>query len=437
MNDIRWEGFTHEEIYARVQRGPGRGASADAEAAWKTTESTIRAVDAQLTRAVEQIGAEWQGSAADGVRGGMRVMSNWALDAAGDALLTRNGIAAQAEQAGFLRTAMPPPRTAEWNRSVNEVLPGVGMLSAMGDLGALEDRMANDRARAVELMNQYSSRSADNQQMMNYWTPPPSVVVEAVPTGSVPAGSAPAGPPAPGAAVSGRTASLTVARVPNVTGAAPGTPSTTSPDPRGSGPTGTATPSPGAAVPPILPPVGSPASSPPVTGARAAASTPDATARRPSSTSTPPVQPTTGAGRRSTGGVRPVVPGPPRPSAKPVDATRRTSGPLEPPVVPRTGPVVHSGVPPRSSATEPMPRATGPATEAGHGALAEPRQSAAAGRGAGSSGHGILPLAGVARPAGHEHRRPDYLLDDTDAFADDRWFTPPVIGGADAEPARA
>jgi hypothetical protein len=26
-----------------------------------------------------------------------------------------------------------------------------------------------------------------------------------------------------------------------------------------------------------------------------------------------------------------------------------------------------------------------------------------------------------------EHRRPDYLLDDGGAFADDRWFPPPVI----------
>jgi hypothetical protein len=42
-------------------------------------------------------------------------------------------------------------------------------------------------------------------------------------------------------------------------------------------------------------------------------------------------------------------------------------------------------------------------------------------------------MAGAAaRPVEQEHRRPNYLLDDTDAFADDRWFTPPVIGGGDA-----
>ena len=46
MSDVRWEGYSHDEIYARVQHGPGRLASADAEAAWTTVESTIRAVDA-------------------------------------------------------------------------------------------------------------------------------------------------------------------------------------------------------------------------------------------------------------------------------------------------------------------------------------------------------------------------------------------------------
>jgi hypothetical protein len=42
-------------------------------------------------------------------------------------------------------------------------------MSAMGDLGALEERMANDHAVAVDMMNRYSSQSSDNQRMMNNW----------------------------------------------------------------------------------------------------------------------------------------------------------------------------------------------------------------------------------------------------------------------------
>jgi hypothetical protein len=58
----------------------------------------------------------------------------------------------------------------------------------------------------------------------------------------------------------------------------------------------------------------------------------------------------------------------------------------------------------------------------------------ATGRGAPLASHGFLPLgAGLAQPADQEHHRASYLVDDTDAFADDRWFTPPVIGGDDPE----
>jgi hypothetical protein len=45
-------------------------------------------------------------------------------------------------------------------------------------------------------------------------------------------------------------------------------------------------------------------------------------------------------------------------------------------------------------------------------------------------------MSGAVRPVDQEHRRPGYLLDDTDAFADDRWFPPPVIGG-DVQASRA
>ncbi|MCU1661977.1 MAG: hypothetical protein JWR58_2042 [Pseudonocardia sp.] len=43
---------------------------------------------------------------------------------------------------------------------------------------------------------------------------------------------------------------------------------------------------------------------------------------------------------------------------------------------------------------------------------------------------------GAAGGPDQERRRPDYLIDDTDAFADDRWFTPGVIGADDPLPPR-
>jgi hypothetical protein len=48
-----------------------------------------------------------------------------------------------------------------------------------------------------------------------------------------------------------------------------------------------------------------------------------------------------------------------------------------------------------------------------------------------------VPGAGFGAGAGaqsREHRRPSYLIDDTDAFGDDRWFTPAVITPFDVLP---
>ena len=434
MSDVRWEGYSHDEIYARVQQGPGRLASADAEAAWTTVETTIRAVDAQLTRAVNRIGAGWQGRAADAVHGGMTVMSNWALDAAGDATLTRDGITAQAEQATRLRTAMPPPRTAEWDRMVHEQVPAVGLMSATGDLGALEERMANDRAVAVDLMNRYSSQSSDNQRMMNYWTQPPTVVVEAVAPASSPSGARVGdslgagavaaavatrpgavriGPGADTAAAGGRSNEAGGAAAgPAPVGAGGGSTAKHGATPDAAGGAG-AIPGPYAAGPGRGPATATtrPGRSPATAGSATGGAGPGVVSRPPAASARPPAA-SPGAGlpyAESRGGVRPIVPGPPTQAGTTDWRTGLRTAPGEPPArLPRTA------VP----EAEPAPRPAAVSTEG---------ERAAAGRT--GSGHGILPMSGAARPVDQEHRRPGYLLDDTDAFADDRWFPPPVIGG--------
>jgi hypothetical protein len=420
MSDVRWEGYSHDEIYARVQQGPGRLASSDAEAAWSTVESTIRAVDAQLSRAVTQIGAGWQGRAADAVHGGLIVMSNWALDAAGDAALTRNGITAQAEQAARLRTAIPPPHTAEWNRMVHEEIPAVGLMSATGDLGALEERMANDHAVAVDMMNRYSSQSSDNQRMMNYWTQPPTVVVEATAAGPTTGGArvseavGAAGLLAVPAAARGSSAVPVTPRAPDAPGASP----------TDVGPSGAVDAAVHNGVPATVP--SSSAGGPSTTGRTGS---PGAATVPPQSAVGRPPAPNTPAGRRSlpglrpgagglpstsAPGVRPVVPGPPTPAGPTADwRTGLRTAPAEPP-----GGLPRPAAPGTGAVAEPAPRAAG-ITADGERAPASRTQG----------GHGFFPMGGAARPADQEHRRPSYLVDDTDAFADDRWFPPPVIGG--------
>jgi hypothetical protein len=430
MSDVRWEGFTHDEIHARVQQGPGRGASTAAEAAWATVETTIRTVDDQLTRAVRQIGVDWQGAAADSVRGGMTVMSNWALDAAGDALLTREGIGAQADAAGHVRTAMPAPRTAEWNEAVGQALSGVGHIPAVPDIGALEDRMSEDRTVAVDLMNRYTSDSSTNQQMMNYWTPPPSVVVETVTPGAA-SGTEVAARLGVAGAVAGALAAAGVAAARS--GARGGTPGTA-----GGGRAPVVGPVAGSAGTASVPGAGAP-DGPPAPGTVGAPSAPAGPGGTASRSGRVP------GGAPPTGGVRPVVPGPPpRPDVDGRPATRDAplGGTPAPPPAPGSSSRTTGGVlggpvggGPGGPAYGGAPR-TPPAAPVGEAVAGRPPE-AAAGRGTPVSGHGIMPMTGAAaRPADQDHRRPNYLVDDTDAFADDRWFTPPVIGGGDPEVTR-
>ncbi|OLT06313.1 hypothetical protein BJF90_17840 [Pseudonocardia sp. CNS-004] len=98
------------------------------------------------------------------------------------------------------------------------------------------------------------------------------------------------------------------------------------------------------------------------------------------------------------------------------------------------------GPPPRKpSAAGPLPRNRSapapPATPAATRAVAAGPPAAAR---PGLAGGMYPPLAAGMGSGGQERerRRPDYLLDDSDAFVDDRWFPPAVITPDDNPPVR-
>ena len=177
MTQVRWEGFTHAELYERVHAGPGRGASTAVESAWADTEAVILGIEQQLAAAIKDVGAGWEGAAADATRAGLTPLGRWAMDAAGDARLTATGITSQGEQAAWLRNSMPSPTAPLWDEPDGR--PPADPLYLLVDAQALEHKAAEDAAQAVHLMNSYTSNSYDNVRLMNYWTLPPTVTVEA------------------------------------------------------------------------------------------------------------------------------------------------------------------------------------------------------------------------------------------------------------------
>ncbi|MGH8964843.1 MAG: PPE domain-containing protein, partial [Actinomycetes bacterium] len=60
MSEIRWHGFSHQEIYDAVHRGPGREISSAAERAWGETEALILRVDQRIAAAMAGSAAGWQ-----------------------------------------------------------------------------------------------------------------------------------------------------------------------------------------------------------------------------------------------------------------------------------------------------------------------------------------------------------------------------------------
>jgi PPE family len=483
VSDVRWQGFTHQEIYDAVRQGPGAAISTSAVGAWTRTEALITQIDQRIMAAMTGSKSGWEGSAADATRSAMTPLGQWALDAANDAKITASAVETQGAQAEELRAQMPPPLTAEQNAEMQRALTDpTYIFHGLDDMQRLEERAANEAARAVELMDQYTNNSYENRRNMDFWTFPPQVTVVTDPVGPGAGGPGAPGIPGPGATgVPGPGA-------PGVPGpGAPGIPGLGAPGvagPVAPAPTAPAevlpaapgaAPPPGAAVPPGVAPPGPPGGSgaapgappppvppaavPPLPGQPPGANAPGPGPAVPPA-QTPPtapggapppgsvIPPGPGAvppgrpGATTPGGVRPVVPGPP-PRATPPPSWRdivpagpgaRDTGAR----IPAPGTIdTDRALPPGARTTEPpgarpitdptpRPAATG----------APPPTGTRPGF-PGTAGPMYPPMtAGMGAGSERERRRPDYLLDDSDAFTDDRWFPSAVITPDDGPPVR-
>ena len=80
MSDVRWKGFSHQEIYDAVRQGPGAAISTSAVGAWTSTEALITQIDQRIMAAMTGSQSGWEGSAdiCCLIRGGaMTVCHRW------------------------------------------------------------------------------------------------------------------------------------------------------------------------------------------------------------------------------------------------------------------------------------------------------------------------------------------------------------------------
>lgn len=402
--DVRWEGMSHDEIYAKVHTGPGSGGSSAAQASWASLEGIIREIDRDLAAGIAQVGAQWQGRAADRMAAALTPVGRWLLDTVDHTGTVLAALATQAEQAGNVRTAMPPVPYAGATPSTLWTVPG-GMATSWDQV---EVQRADARAEAVALMNGYSRSTADNEQRMASWAPPPAATAEGAGTGAAHTGIGTSGIATGGSAAAD-------AAVPAGAGAAAGGGIGVAPAGQLAGPQPVApppipdlpTPTPGAqaaatggAGPVVVPALAHPPGPMPRPGATQHGATPAALPHlrpagptRPPWSALPPVHPGERQGTRTGAGPGGLGRGP-------------------------HGEPAPRGEPPRGARTPPPPLPAEPT----------PRSAGGSRPGASPTPGMFPPMVGAAGQGERTRARPSYLVEDADVFVDDRWFTPQVIG---------
>jgi hypothetical protein len=451
MDEIRWRGLTHQEIYDRVWAGPGHVASADAQGMWGRIQDQLAGIDQELTTATSNLGDGWEGTTAAEAAQNLSLLGSWVTQAVRNASKTGAALDTQAEYVATMRNNLPPPPEPAFTP---DLLPNpFGLPTPAGgileDLQALDVRNAELNQQAVQVMETYTANSANNKPHIHPFAAPITVTAGSTESpgffdritaavqrtaaaiaasGAQATAGALGGPAVVAGAAAGAAAGIPL---PGAGGAAGG--------PAGGGPSGPGAP--GTPIPGPLVPGGGPGTAP----GRVPGTVPGG------GTGTGPGGPGTAPGRVPGGVPGGTVPVPGRPGGGLPTGDPIIRGPNGGPA---TGP---AGVPggripsiPGSTIPGGFPGTSGlPGSGGGPGGTGEPGRGAASPTTPGSTapgsttgrtpGPGYVPGAGMGGGVGgqsREHRRPSYLIDDTDAFGDDRWFTPAVITPDDPLPRR-
>jgi len=192
--DVRWDGYSHEDIVQRVNTGPGAALTEFMENHLHQVSKVLEELGEEIRQVIERAGDGWQGGAADAASNAMWVLRN--IDDGMHFTSNVSGIRAygQSDNAGWVRTNMPP---------VVEARPPVPTGMMIDVIHATEDyhkqRAAakNAEQRAREIMQKYTDATRERAAMMTPLVPVPQIVLEFAPDsgGRPPGGESPPRPP--------------------------------------------------------------------------------------------------------------------------------------------------------------------------------------------------------------------------------------------------
>ncbi|ACU40202.1 PPE domain-containing protein [Actinosynnema pretiosum subsp. pretiosum] len=175
----RWSGYSHEELYKKINSGPGPRASFTSLERWEGIAGALVEINAQLQEGVARSGAQWQGLAADQARSGINPLAEWADHARTGAVIMRASTQMQADYIAKARADMPEPVkvTAE---DPGTILSGLAHLVGVQTDFEVQERAQNiAEQRARDVMTTYASSTTANTSTLGQFSQPPQVAITA------------------------------------------------------------------------------------------------------------------------------------------------------------------------------------------------------------------------------------------------------------------
>lgn len=174
--DNRWQGYSHEELYAMLHSGPGPAAAGATADRWTAMAGALSDIQQDISAGVAASGATWVGDAGDVARNALNPLGDWAHQASAAADVMRISTELQGDLLSKARADMPAPMPIPQQPTQISQL-----VTAQVDYELAE--VASDVAaqQAFQVMAQYESGTTDNTNTLGEFDQPPTLHVDTTP----------------------------------------------------------------------------------------------------------------------------------------------------------------------------------------------------------------------------------------------------------------
>ncbi|MDT7785408.1 MAG: hypothetical protein QOF58_3827 [Pseudonocardiales bacterium] len=175
MGDHRWQGYSHKELYDRINAGPGPSASFASMERWQGVSNALTEINDDLHNGIALSGAKWTGKASEIAQAGLNPIAAWADSARTGADVMRYSAELQAGHISKARADMPKPVNVT-SEQPGALVTGLTHLF-VGQTDHEKQEAAQDAAerRAREVMSTYASSTTANTSTLGQFSQPPQL----------------------------------------------------------------------------------------------------------------------------------------------------------------------------------------------------------------------------------------------------------------------